>query len=328
MAIVQSGFFTSLGQNVNIMLPAGVDWMNVYNYTQSGITGNSGIQFYWQRGMPAGGGIEVATQGASFITEQLALTSGGFTLFDNSLSPVGVAVATTASTNATQPVVSTGSTAGLATGSVVRLSNIAAQPTLCGIDFEIDTVVANTSFRIRYPLANAPGAVGGAGKYRVIANQGIWNPFRYYIASMVSAGTNTNIVTTVTSNVVIGNEVRISVPSAANGMVEIDGLQGTVTNVVGNTITVDIDSSAFTAFAWPAAASSPFTPASIYVFGENTPEALSVVPVEDILSDAIYNQAFVGMTLGAGVNGPAGQNNDLIFYVAGKSDSDNQPMLT
>lgn len=329
MATILTGSFVSAGANVNLDLPCDVDWINVYNFTQSGVTNNSGIQFYWQRGMAAGTGIEVATQGASFITEQTALTTGGFALFDSSLNPVGVPVATSSSTNAVKPVVATASTAGLATGTVVRLSNITAVPTICGIDFEIDTVVANTSFRVRWALANTPGAVGGAGFYRVIANPGIYKPYRFYIVDIVPNGATTEIITSVTHTMEVGNEVRINVPSAANGMVEIDGLQGSVIAIdtVNNTFTLDIDSSAFTPFVWPAAAQSPYTPASCYAFGENTPTALNNPP-QDILNDAIFNQSFFGITLFAGINGPAGSNADVIYWQAGKSDADNLTIVT
>ena len=329
MAIIQTGSFTSTGVNVNLYIPSDVDFINVYNLTQLGATNNSGVQFYWQRGMDAGTGIITATQNASFVTEQFALTTGGFTLFDNSVIMVGQAVATTASSNATRPVISTGSTAGLATGTIVRLYQIAAVPTICGIDFNIDTVVNNTSFRIEWPLANAPGAVGGAGFYRVISPPGLYIPPRYTIADIESVGATTVITTTITHLMEVGNEVRVNVPDAANGMVEIDGMQGTVIaiNLGNNTFTLDIDSSSFTTFIWPPAALSPYTPASCFAFGENTPEALSTFPVNDILSDATENNSIIGITLAAGIDSPAGQNNDVIYYLAGKSDADNASFI-
>jgi hypothetical protein len=328
MAIIQSGNFISDGTNQTINIPSDVDFINVYNFTQSGVTNNSGIQFYWQRGMPADTGIIIATQGASFITEQFALTSGGFTLFDDSVTIVGIPVATTSTTNAVRPVVATGSTAGLSVGSIIRLSHIAAVPNLCGIDFEIDTIVTNTSFRIRWPLANVPGAVGGAGFYRMISPAGDYVPQRFYIVDIDSVGATSVITTSVRHTMEIGNEVRVNVPSPANGMVEIDSMQGSVIAVdsVNNTFTLDIDSSSFTPFVYPAPAASPFTPASCYAFGENTPVAL-LNPPQDILADASGNVSILGITLAAGVNSPAGQASDQIFYVAGKSDADNLTII-
>ena len=60
---------------------------------------------------------------------------------------VGNPVATTASTNATRPVVSTASTAGVSVGTVVRLSQT-AQTDVNGIDMVVGAVTANTNFTL------------------------------------------------------------------------------------------------------------------------------------------------------------------------------------
>ena len=316
MAIISSGRFVSAGSNVSVYLRSDLDWMWVYNYTTASVAGGAGCQFYWQRGMDAGTGLVYSKTAAVNALELDNMASGGFTLFDTSLYTVGNAVATTAATDAVRPVVSTGSTAGLVTGTVVRLSGMAAAPTICGIDFEIDTVVANTSFLVRWPLDNAPGAAGGAGFYRIVPNEPQFAPRRRFVVDIASVGATTVVTTSVTHGYAVGEEVRMYLSSAANGMVEIDNQQGTITAVdtTNNTFTLDIDSSSYTAFAWPAAASSPYTPAQCMAFGSDGAGNVT------LLDDATGNDAGIGILLGSGAGFPAGVTNDVVYWVGGKSD--------
>ena len=100
-----------------------------------------------------------------------------------------------------------------------------------------------------------------------------------------------------------------------------NGLQVTITAVdlVNNTITINVDSSAFSAFAFPTAAqlsaAGAFTQAQVVPMGEDTADALS--QGVDILTDATLNTAFIGMQLAAGVNSPAGSASDVIYWQAG-----------
>src|SRR2546425_2535434 len=134
--ILSQGTFVVPATIVNqiIQIPSNADFMWVKNFTQYGNIGTpataTGFNFYWQRGMAPGAAIvEYGANGVRTISAD-TIPSGGFTLYDpsgqsgaNAAPLVGPAVATTASTNATRPVVSTASTAGIAVGTVVRMSN-------------------------------------------------------------------------------------------------------------------------------------------------------------------------------------------------------------
>jgi len=317
MPTIQSGKFISAGTDVSALVRSDLDWMYVYNYTTSAAISGVGCQFYWQRGMDAGTGLVYSKTGGTDALELQDLASGGFTLFDTSIPLVSNAVATTASSNVAQPIISTGSTANLVAGNVVVLASIGAAPTICGVPFEVDTVVANTSFRIAWPLANAPGAVGGAGTYRILqSGTHLYDPNRKYVVDIASVGATTVVTTSTRHERTVGEEVRMYVPSAANGMVEINNLSGTVTaiDLVNNTFTLDIDSSSFSAFVWPGAADSPYTPAQCFAFGSEA------AGNQTLLEDATRNVAQIGITLGGGVGFPAGDANDVVYWVAGKSD--------
>lgn len=317
MPTIQSGWFVSTGEDFYLSMRSDVDSIKVYNYTTAAAVGGVGCEFTWVRGMDAGTGLVYSKTAATDALELTDMAAGGFTLFDTSIPVVVGPVATTASTNAAQPVVSTGSTAGLVTGEVVILSGINAAPTICGIPFDIDTVVANTSFRIRWPLANAPGAVGGAGFYRhAVSGSNIFSPKLRYIANMESVGEFTVVTTTVVHGYAAGDKVRLYVPSAANGMIQADNLQATILAIdtVNNTFTLDLDSSSFSAFVWPAAVDSPYTPAQCMAFG--SPAAGNLT----LLEDATRNESAIGIILGGGVGFPGGDTGDIMYYVAEKSD--------
>ena len=323
---ILQGSFTSTGANVNIPLRSSVDWMWVYNetrlYTVNALAAETVVQAYWRRGMADGRGLaysRIAGANNPLVPRQLAANSGFF-LYDSSGNPVKAAVAETGITNAAQPVVSTANTGALTTGSIVRLAGDTNVPNIMGFDFEVDTVVAGVSFRMRWPMVAAPGAVGaGDGTYRQIAFDPMYYPRHRFIVNITQAASAV-VTTSVTHGYTVGQVVRFEVPSHF-GMIELDNLAGTITAVdtANNTFTVNIDSSAFTAFAFAAVADYPFSFALVRPVGEDTAEALTAAT--DILADATYNTSAIGMTLVGGVGGPAGQNNDVISWIAGKSFS-------
>lgn len=325
--IIQQGIFTSLGAPVTLSIRSGVDWIETRNLTAINAgTAAIGYEFEWQAGMQNGTAIETQANGAGnavFIVPVAA--PDGFTIVDSSANPLGAAVATTAATNATRPVVSTASTVGLSAGSVVRIYNNgtvgpAGQPALQGMDFSIDTIVANTSFRLANTLANVPGAAGTAGFYRIVNFPSIFYPRARFIVNITQAATAV-VTTSVDHGYTVGQEVRFNVPVNSNGtalygMAQISGLKGTILAVTNSTFTVNIDTTGFTAFQIPTAAqigAGAFTQPQVVPLGEDS------VIAPNVLDDATVNTAFIGVVLAAGADSPAGQNGDVIIWKAGKS---------
>jgi|SRR5579859_554775 len=313
--VLQQGSFVSTGAATTIQVRSGVDWIRTYNYTQIAANAvTTGYEFYYQFGMPAGGGLEYQSNGAGTAINLIALAAGtGFTIVDSSLNVPGPAVIVTGSSNVVRPIVTTGNTAGLATNSVVRLTNLTGQANLSGYDFTIDTIVANTSFRIANALANAPGAVATAGFYRIIPFDPLYYPTKRNIVNITQAA-QAVVTTSVNHGYVPGMSVRLSVP-AAFGMTQADGLLVNITAVTLGTFTVNLDTTAFTAFVFPGAAAVPFTPASCQPVGEETDQFSN----PNLLDDATVNTAYIGVQLAAGANSPAGQAADVIYWLAGKS---------
>lgn len=322
--IIQQGSFTGTGGDVTIQLRSDVDWIRVINFTNFGIPAqDEGFRFYWQRGFNQNDGLIEYYAGAGNSIASTALASlgigggpvPGFTLVDSSLQSTGVATALTNISTANPPVVTVASTALLKNNDVVRLTSVTGAPQLGGIDYAI-TVINGTTFSLS---TMTPIAVAGtAGFYRKINVDPLFYPRRRVIAQITQAA-EARITTTVIHGYTVGQEIRINIPAAC-GMQEMNGLQGTITEILGpDSFTVSINSSTFNPFTFPAAAAVPFTPAEVVPIGEDTAEALS--QSVDILADATINQGYIGMILGGGDVSPGGGNADTMFWVAGKSFS-------
>jgi hypothetical protein len=113
-------------------------------------------------------------------------------------------------------------------------------------------------------------------------------------------------------------------------MTQLNGAVGTITAVndavATQTITVNIDTSAYTAFAHPTTVTgvNPFSRALVVPYGMDTGFCLSQVPIVDWTSGSLRDTAILGIQLGGGASaganaGPAGADNDQMYWIAGKS---------
>lgn len=334
--IIQQGAFVATGNDIILPLRNDVDWVKVYNLTNIGAaTQWAGTDFYWQRGMAQDDAITsyhaAATQAISQSTCAVGYNGAvyrGISLLDSSDQTLGPAVAVTAVTAANPPLVNTASTLNvIANSTIIRLYSLTTGQQMSSMDFSVGAVVANTSMALAHmpqPLA------GGTGFYRIVNYNPLYYPRRRWITGITNAA-QAVIRTSVTHDFHVGEQVRFIVP-AAFGMTQMNGLTGTVVarNVIGttgnNTLTVDIDSTAFTAFAFPLAAAAPFTYAYVVPVGENTGAALTLGT--NILDDATVNTGFLGIRLGTdnvtaaiALGSAGGTANDVIRWVAGKSFS-------
>lgn len=333
--IIEQGKFTSDGNAKILNLRQDVDWIEVINYdnlTGNGNAATKGFRFYWQRGMADGTGMkEYKTSGAgTVLTAQLAAPYG-FYLIDSSSNPLGAlnevggSEQITAISTAAIPVANNDGTNGLIAGDVVRIIACTGAPQLNGFDFTVgyNTLTSGT-FSLDYMSQLA--VAGTTAAWAKVNYQAAYYPRRRFITA-ISNASSAVVTTSVEHGYVRGQKVRFSNPdSTYYGMREIDGLEGTITAITteavdgSNTFTVDIDSSAFSAFAFPVAANVPFTPAVVVPLGEDVAYARANTLNE--FADAVYNTQYLGIKLGAGTNagaGPAGASGDVMYWRAGKS---------
>lgn len=329
--IIGQGSFTqgATATNQVVAIPSGVDWIATYNKTAIDAgTASTGTKFFWQRGMPAGYAIEYQTNAGGNATFVKSVTTGGFTLYDPSgqtpgaLALYGNSVAATGISNATKPVVTTGTTTGLvADSSIVRLSiqsgDTAIASALMGMDLSVDAVSAGVSFTVPTDaLANTLGITTGTLHYRTVNYSPLFYP-RRFITINITKATNGIVTTNIPHGYQVGQLVRFSIP-AVSGMVQLDQQTATVLTVPSTTtFTINIDTSAYTTFTFPTVAQQPSNFPQVVPVGEDTAQAL--LSVVDILTDATVNTGFIGMVLPSGADSPGGQANDTVFWIAGKS---------
>ncbi len=363
------GSFVSNGQTKYLNIREGVDWIWVQNLTIMAASQTTAVaaEFKWQLGMAPNSQIAYFKSNAANAANLVQYTTvGGFQPFDNTINTPGPSQAITSISTATPPLVTvTSTTTGLSNGSVVRIFNTTSGQQLGGLDFTISDLTANTSFSLAYMNAIAAATTGS---YRLIP----YNPYFYpptRVISRITPGPSANsalpasqtVVTfTVTHNFTIGQRVRFVMPTVtalAYGMPQLNEVEATIIGIgqadsvaprsVGsvafpyNTITVDVDTTAFGTFAWPLTADPTHTPAQIVPVGENTAQALAggsigvvtstgattatyavtTVGAQDILGDSEVNIGQLGIALQGGAGFPGGASGNLIQWVAGKSFS-------
>ena len=305
---ILSGTYTTAATPVaiNLNIPSEYTKISIYNITDQGSTAaNTNImEAYATSSMPVSGGVYTQkTSGAATLGTRttLAANGGGFTFVaDSGSSLLGAALTVTSATNATPIAVTLASTAGLSAGDVVRYYDAAGQLNVAGYDFTIDTVVTNTSFNLSYSVA--PGGAGTGGFVRRVPFDPRFYPPTRLITS-ISKATSAVIVLSVTHQYVVGQQVRIIVPTAY-GMTEINNQLLTITaiNTTTNSITVNIDSTNFTTFAFPtsAVAALGVNFAQVVPVGETAVNSVSQ-PFGNLLDDATRNTSFNGVIIGTTV---------------------------
>jgi len=340
------GSFTSTGATKILQIRSDLDYMWVYNLTQGAASQTTAVavKFYWQRGFPAGSmWATFKSNAAAAANLEQYITTGGFTLVNNTINVPGASVALTSITNATPPVVATGSTAGLANGDTVRIFNTVGAQQLGGLDFTIGAIVANTSFTLAFMRAIVAATTG---TFRRIP----YDPYMYPPTRMITkinradnltgaysaSGTQAIITLSVTHAFTVGQSVRFVIPtvtSLAFGMTELNGVQASIVAInqvdidsVTNTITVDVDISSFTAFAFPLTADAFSTPPQVVPVGEQM--AVAVYPNPTLypngvnqIGDSEVNLGYIGIALQGGAGFPGGASGDVMYWVAGKSFS-------
>ncbi len=346
-----SGSFTQPATAAPVFLPfsTGVDFITTYNVTNaSTYAANAIVSATWSSGSNGalftnGTGLQVAWNNngggaaAALVSAPLAAGQGFFTQ-DTTISLPGAPVATTAVSGAAVPVVSTGSTAGLVNGSIVRIYNQLGALQLDGIDFTVGAVGAG-SFTLSYMKIIAATVL--AGQYRIIPFSPFYYPSTRVITEIVTSALipgMTDVTLSVTHNYVVGQKVRFVIPTVNStkfGLPTLNNMSGTIIatspggadGVAQNIITVDINfASLGGTFAWPLTTDPGFTPPQVVPYGANTPVA-NANNVTNYL-DAIVNSGQRGLllmptitsnTTSLATNGPAGYNSQTVYWTAGKS---------
>ncbi len=327
--------------NVNCgFLPTKIELIDVNNVSASTANENI-IRVVWNQDFPsdATNTTMIEWMTASATTMNVSnVSSNGISLYDgHAASPnqlvLGAKIAGTNTAKATGTFTIT-STATLFPGATILMTGNTVNKQLGGMFFTVNTVASSTTFTIaNASWLNTSSFTNGAETFNV---QLVTTPSLYYPQNAqivnISAANPAVITTSTNTNLSVGQQVRLYVPSVFK-MTQANFVTGIVSAVSANQITlggiVSVNSSAFTAWAWPAASGVPYSPAFVVPMGAG-PSATTAQPFvtynEDTLQDATMSQAFQGFTVGTSILQTASASvigvtaGDIISWTAWRAD--------
>jgi hypothetical protein len=303
------GSLVSTGVATTLALPGSVDKFFITNRSIWG-TGPADlvVKSEWSLGMGVGTSINTIESAANVLSAGVS-TVNGFTEIDFRNPPSFTPVVVTSITQA-NPAVVTANNHGLIAGDIVAFNSVVGMEQLSSIVFEVTNVLGVNSFNIGMDTSGFSAAGAGGTVVKLFDSQ-FYRPQRRFITAITQA--NPCVITHsihLGGELAVGEKYRVQVPSVY-GMQEIDGLEAEITavNAATNQITVNIDSSAFSAFTYPVNPSSlPFTPAQMLPIGDDT----------TTLAGAVRSRAILGLNLGTDV---VGANTNIMDWIAFKGET-------
>ena len=340
--ILTGGSFTSTGVGVKIPIPSSADYFRTWNITQMGLTGTVCVGGEWF-GSKFGAGASAANDGlrwrkagsSAILIDKFstATASDGFTYV--TVAPTVEAANSSGFTmTAANPAVVT-QTNTYSNGDIVRIYGTTGDLTLGGITAQISSVSGAGYTLLGLPATAANGFTAiSAGTTRRISKFNAVEPEYLYITNISQAASAVVSVSVDPSNYyVVGNKIHFSVPSSF-GMKEINQLTGTITainiaattNTAAYNVVVDIDSTAFTAFTFPATASSPTSALFATLAPAGSQTSFNTVTLVQTGYEFNLTPFHTGeftpyMFLGAGAASPAGAAADIINWSSYKFEN-------
>lgn len=332
--IMTQGSFTSTGAGVKINLPSAADYFKTYNLTQMPLAPATPVVVVAEW---FGNGLTAANDGLrwkksantsvmNLDTFATSTASNGFTYVNTApVVEAQAANAITAITAASPAVVSQTNT--YSDTDIVRLYNTTGMLQIAGMDFEISSS-SGAAYTLIGLRAVGFAFAGTAGNTRRISKFAAVDPQFLYVTEITKA---TSAVVRTSMNPTryysVGMKVRFNVPSSF-GMTEMNGLTGTITAMssANYTMTVNIDSTAFTTFAFPASSSSPVAAlfATVAPAGASTQfnSTTGTYTGYDFNLQPFRTGEFTPyMFLAGGAQSPAGAASDVILWQAFKDDA-------
>ena len=299
-ALVSGTFSTGATlKPVYINLPTGYDSIEITNLTDV-VTSNS-TAIIFAKSIPGaldGYAVLGTNAGGAYGFLNSVIVADGFTVINNmAATPLGAPIALTGISQANPAVLATATTTGIAAGDKVRVYKTTAMHQVSGMDFTVGTVVAGVSFQLAYLDASGFAAAATAGFYVKLPDSESFYPKARYITKITKAASAV-VTLSVTHGYAVGEVIRMSCDSSF-GMKEMDGLTATITAVdlTNNTITINVNSTNFTTFAFPTSAVAD---AGVH-FPQVTPVGdAAVVPYGTLYDDSKVNLNFSGVKIGTG----------------------------
>lgn len=318
LTLIDGGKFVSSGFGKAVSLPGSADYFRAFNITQSALqqaTGR-GFEFEWYLSSTApDGAIEWKKQNASDVVEVVGISSGGFTYVPGT-PPQGPAITGTTITNANPAVASAPNS--FSDGDRVRIYNVTGMVQISTMAFTVSSVTP-TQFNLQG--LDASGFLAGATAFTVRKIPQFENVLPEYLyITGISQAVQAVVTVSTLHDYVAGMKIRLDIPYTY-GMQEMNGLTATIVAVGAYTLTLDVNSSGFTPFAFPASAISPviprfatLAPAGQKAFYDTVTATQYGYNVTEAPFRSVYQSPY--MFLAAGTQSPAGSAGDVIEWQA------------
>lgn len=331
--LITQGSFISAGAGVKVPLPSSCDYFKTYNLTQMPLAPATAVVVM---GEWFGGGLinpnsglrwkkTNSTNALNIDTFATATASNGFTYVETAPSIEAQAPNAVTAITAASPAVVT-QTNTYSDGDYVVLYGTTGMLQIGGMVFQISST-SGAGYTLTGLRAAGFAAPATAGFSRRISKLAV-SPEYLYVTEITKA-TQAVVRTSIDPSAfyVVGQKLRFSVPQSY-GMNEINGLTGTITAIssANYTMTVDINSTSFTTFAFPASSGSPTTAAFATVAPAGVKTAFNpITQVQtgyDFTKQPFHTSEFTPyMFLAGGAQSPAGASGDSILWQAYKMEA-------
>jgi hypothetical protein len=317
--IIEGGSFTGDGSGMaNIQISTKPDLFILTNRSDWGDdTAQAAIESKWKKGMADDSALLLAQAITTGALSSDVLTSGGFTFIDTANPPSYAALASTnVAGNTGTFVVTMAETGSIAVGDYVRLTSVVDEYQISGYVFQVTAVTNDVSITLGY-MASAVSA-GGLATFAAAGDSADVIKFipnkmypRWSYIAMITKASQAVVYFTAKNDYTPGEIVSFRVPSEF-GMDEINNKAVRVLSVTNSatvsSITIDLDTSGYTTFAFPtsaiaAAGVSPAVvlPSSSGVVPDNGSATNAQQPPGTNLRDAFDNRNQYYMHCGPGV---------------------------
>lgn len=277
---IAEGQFTSTGVAKFINLPFLPNSFEMWNLTAMGTPTQNEITYATSWQSAAAGTASVQYFNATPVLTTTNLATGGLSFIQAGTYQYGPTLTISGITQANPAVVTTSTNHGLATGDAVLIYGTTGMLQIAGEVYTV-TVLSATTFSIN---VNSSGfaAAATAGFCKKLLYPDLYIPYRCVITG-ITTGATTLINLGLNHSFVVGQEVYIQIPyvtSTAWGTRQLDTevyntanvvpQQAYVTAVTASSITVNVNSTGFTAFAYPTSAQAALgmTFPAVYAIGD------------------------------------------------------------
>jgi hypothetical protein len=334
--IYNQGSFASTGVPVNIPVPSGADYFKTVNMTQIATTQATGravmCEWYSNPSFAVNSSINWTKANATNVINASVVTSGGFN-YVRSFPQPEASFTGTAITNASPAVASGFVGLPYNNGDQVVLFGTTGMAQIGGATFTVSSVSATGFTLLGLPAAPFAAAATAVRARRVSPFLPVLPEFLYVSAVSQASQAVVTVTQDPASVVYVGQKLVFQIPSSF-GMVELNNsnspqsLPAVVVsvNAAAYQFTINVNTTAYTAFAWPASTGSP----TAALFATVAPAGCSTQydPLLQTYTGYNFNlQPFRSslflpyMNLQAGAQSPAGSSGDTVLWQVGKMEA-------